>query len=358
MSKTQIQTTTGSSVVAQNPKTDIRSMLEGDRFKQVLLQGIAKHLSVERFTQVAMQQLRKNSKLAECEQTSFFSCLITLSQVGLEPDGRMAYLIPFENRRKGIVECQLIISYMGLFEMAMRTGKISNIHADKICENDDFGYDRGQILEHKINFKSPRGKAYAYYALCRFKDGSEKSEVMTLEEIKAIQARSKSGGSGPWITDFDEMAKKTVFRRLSKWLPLSTEIRDIEDAQDQPQSKEIKVHAPVFQKPVFVPTPALPAAEVSEVEVYEPEHDERLRDVEVVSNNETIPEFIADTPQKELSIALRDASISEADFMKFLRDNTILVGKAKMVSELSNESADEVLSDFSKVVETMREASK
>ena len=98
--------------------------------------------------------------------------------------------------------------------------------------------------------------------------------------------------------------------------------------------------------------------EVSEVEVYEPEHDERLRDVEVVSNNETIPEFIADTPQKELSIALRDASISEADFMKFLRDNTILVGKAKMVSELSNESADEVLSDFSKVVETMREASK
>lgn len=356
MSKTQIQTTTGSSVVAQQPKNQLRSLLEGDAFKRAIEQALPKHLSAERFLRIAQTTLNKVPKLASCDQMSFFSSLLTLSQAGLEPDGRMAYLIPFENRRRGIVECQLIISYMGLFEMAMRTGVISTIHADKICENDDFGYDRGQILEHKINFKSPRGKAYAYYALCRFKDGSEKSEVMTLEEIKAIQARSKSGGSGPWVTDFDEMAKKTVFRRLSKWLPLSTEVRDIDDAQDQP--KEIKVHAPVFQKPVFVPTPALPAAEVSEVEVYEPEHDERLRDVEVVSNNETIPEFIADTPQKELSIALRDASISEAEFMKFLRENTVLVGKAKMVSELTNESADEVLSDFSKVVEAMQEARK
>jgi recombination protein RecT len=59
-----------------------------------------------------------------------------------------------------------------------------------------------------------------------------KCEVMTMDEVLAIKSRSRSGNSGPWQTDFNEMAKKTVFRRVSKWLPLSPELVDAMQKDD------------------------------------------------------------------------------------------------------------------------------
>jgi recombinational DNA repair protein RecT len=55
---------------------------------------------------------------------------------------------------------------------------------------------------------------------------------MAKEEVDAIRKRSRSGASGPWVTDYNEMSKKTVFRRLSKWLPLSPEVRDAAENDD------------------------------------------------------------------------------------------------------------------------------
>jgi recombination protein RecT len=96
-----------------------------------------------------------------------------------------------------------------------------------VCDGDEFQVDRGKIMRHAVNYRDPRGTAYAYYVLITFKDGTEKSEVMTRDECEAIRKRSRAGSSGPWVSDFDEMAKKTVFRRASKWLPLSPEIQDV-----------------------------------------------------------------------------------------------------------------------------------
>jgi recombinational DNA repair protein RecT len=55
---------------------------------------------------------------------------------------------------------------------------------------------------------------------------------MSRAEVEGIRARSKAGAKGPWVTDWSEMAKKTIFRRLSKWLPLSAEIQDGRTIQD------------------------------------------------------------------------------------------------------------------------------
>lgn len=213
----------------QQPANGIRAWLGGDALKQQLAQVLPKHLSPERQARIAMTALTRTPKLAECDPASFFQCLLTLSQFGLEPDGRHAHLIPFENRKRGVVECQLILDYKGLVELANRSGKVANIHADTVCENDEFDFDRGEITRHKIDFRKPRGAVYAVYALCRFKDGTEKCEVMTREDVESIRKRSKAGNSGPWCTDWNEMAKKTAFRRLSKWLPLSSEFRDAVD---------------------------------------------------------------------------------------------------------------------------------
>jgi recombination protein RecT len=106
-----------------------------------------------------------------------------------------------------------------------------------ICENDEFEYDRGEVKHHRVNLREPRGAMYAAYVIVRMKDGGEKSEVMGRDEIEAIRKRSRSGNNGPWTTDYNEMAKKTVFRRASKWLSLSSDFRDALEADDE--------HAPI-----------------------------------------------------------------------------------------------------------------
>lgn len=213
--------------LAERKTGTLEAIIEGDDFKQKVAKALPKHLPPDRFIRIACTAMMRTPKLKECEQVSFVNALLSLSQLGLEPDGRRAHLIPFNNTKRGVVECQLIVDYKGLVELAMRSGNVANIHADVVCENDDFVYDRGQIAKHTINFRKPRGKVYAAYATVRFKDGTEKTEVMSHDEIEAIRGRSKAGNFGPWQTDWNEMAKKTVFRRLSKWITLSPEYHDI-----------------------------------------------------------------------------------------------------------------------------------
>lgn len=252
----------------------IRDRLESDNFKSAVAKALPKHLTPDRFIRVACTAMTKTPKLADCDQTSFFNCLLTLSQLGLEPDGRRAHLIPFENRKRGVTECQLIVDYKGLAELVMRSGLVSNLHADVVCDKDDFEYDRGQLTKHKINFREPRGPVYAVYCIARFKDGSEKCDVMHVDEVEAIRSRSRAAQAGPWVTDWKEMGKKTVFRRLSKWLPLSPEVRDAIDADDDTvidiePSQPLEVQ-PVKTKPRLGRPPKAPE-EKPQVEAAEPE---------------------------------------------------------------------------------------
>jgi recombination protein RecT len=224
-------------------EVSIRGLLSGDKFKAEIQRALPAHLKPDRFIRVALTAMTKTPKLAQCDKASFFNCLLSLSQLGIEPDGRRAHLIPFENRKRGVTECQLIIDYKGIVELVMRSGNVSNIHADVLCMNDVFEYDRGEIKTHRIDFKQPRGEVYGAYAICRFKDGTEKTEVMTKGEIESIRKRSRAGQDGPWVTDWNEMAKKTVFRRLSKWLTLSPEQRDVlekDDDQLEPIAHSVK----------------------------------------------------------------------------------------------------------------------
>ena len=242
---------TPSTELSQAPKRilTIRDQLESPKFRDEIAKALPKHLTPDRFIRVAVSTLTRTPKLKECEPVSLFGAMLTLSQLGIEPDGRRAHLIPFENRRRGCVECQLIIDYKGLAEMAMRSGVVSYLHADVVCDADIFEENMGEIVAHKIDRRKPRGEVYAAYAICKFKDGTAKAEVMSADEIEAIRKRSRAGNSGPWITDWNEMAKKTVFRRLSKWLPLSPEFRDAVEADEEPAApievRQAKVVAPV-----------------------------------------------------------------------------------------------------------------
>lgn len=201
-------------------KRDLKSLINSDTMREQFARALPAHLNAERFCRVAITALTRTPKLMDCTPESMMRCLLDLSAMGLEPDGRRAHLIPYGK------EATLIVDFKGLAELVMRSGLVSSIHADKVCDGEVFVVDRGEIKSHVIDYTKPRGAAFAYYCLVKFKDGGEKSEVMTKDEVDAIRKRSRAGTSGPWVTDFDEMAKKTVFRRCSKWLQLSPEIRD------------------------------------------------------------------------------------------------------------------------------------
>lgn len=229
----------------------IQDLLQGDQFKKQIAAALPKHLTPERFIRVACTTVMRTPLLAECDQISFFNALLKLSQFGLEPDGYRAHLIPFKNTKRNCYEVQLIIDYKGLSELAMRSGMVSFNHAEVVCENDVFVYNKGEIKTHEIDFRKDRGGMFAAYAFCRFKDGSERCDVMALDEILAIRERSKSKDNGPWVTDFREQSKKTVFRRLSKWLPLSPEFRDALEVDDEDYKKgAIEIESPSFTRQI------------------------------------------------------------------------------------------------------------
>lgn len=183
-------------------------------------------------------------------------CLLSLSAFGLEPDGRLAHIIPYGNT------ATLVIDYKGMAELAWRSGAIAKLHVDVVCENDRFDYNMGEVTVHAIDWHKERGPMYAAYAMAQTKDGAKLFAVMSKAEIDAIRKRSRSGGSGPWATDYNEMAKKTVFRRLAKWLPLSAEFRDAADKDDEDYQPIREVRS-VSESKLFTDTPAIQDAEIS-----------------------------------------------------------------------------------------------
>lgn len=225
-------------LIKQNNYTLITRM--SGEFKKAL----ANVITEERFTRVLLNALNKNHTLAEAlndprSQPSVIASFMKCAEMGLEPDGRKATIVAYRSKKNGF-DVQMIPMYQGLVEMAYRSGMISSIHADKICKNDIFEYNIGKIIKHVPDFLTDRGEPYAYYAHVTFKDGMTIDQVMTIGEINAIRDRSsgyqhavKNGFfDNPWITDYQEMAKKTVFRRTSKWLPLSADAHTAFECDD------------------------------------------------------------------------------------------------------------------------------
>lgn len=206
---------------------EIRSLLSTDAVQTQIAKALPGICKPERFMRIAVTAITKNPKLAECTQASLMGCLLDLAQLGIEADGRRAHLIPYKDT------CTLIIDYKGLVELVKRGGDVVTIHADKVCKNDNFVVDMGEIKKHEIDYSRDRGEAYAYYAYAKMKDGSLQTEVMTKAEVEKIRNGSRGKTQTPWTQHFDEMGKKTAFRRLSKWLPMLPEVAQKVDEIDK-----------------------------------------------------------------------------------------------------------------------------
>jgi len=110
-------------------------------------------------------------------------------------------------------------------------------------------------VTHAVNWREDRGEIQAVYAIAVMKSGEKQTAVMTTKEVEAIRSRSRSGNNGPWKTDWAEMAKKTAVRRLSKMLPISSEImRHVERDDDQFTMRNVTPSVPSFALPKAIET--------------------------------------------------------------------------------------------------------
>lgn len=182
-------------------------------------------LTPERFTRITLSALSTNAKLAQTTPKSFLGAMMTSAQLGMEPNTPLgqAYLIPYKNH--GVLECQFQLGYKGLIDLAYRSGQVSTIQAQTVYANDEFEYELG--LEPKLRHvpaKTNRGEPIFFYAVFRTKDGGYGYEVMSIDDVRTHAKKySKSYGNGPWQTNFEEMAKKTVLKKALKYAPLKTE---------------------------------------------------------------------------------------------------------------------------------------
>lgn len=222
------QATQGRQMVQARPQDRLKDMLmkSWPRIQAV----IGNNMSGERLYQLCVSTINKEPKLAECSPESVLSCFMKCSALGLEPSsvdglGR-AYILPYGNRRNGSVDATFILGYKGIIDLARRSGQIKSLHAQAVYEGDEFDTWEDESGQH-FRFHQARDVEHSEQKLtdvfvnAQLMTGGFVFEHMTRSEVDQIRRRSKASNNGPWVSDFEAMAKKTVIRRVFPYLPVS-----------------------------------------------------------------------------------------------------------------------------------------
>lgn len=228
-----------------NPLTVIRQNLHAmaPEFRAAL----PAHVSVEKFTRVAQTAIQNQPDLANVDRKSLFGAIVRLAQDGLLPDGREAAIVKFGN------QAQAMPMIAGILKKVRQSGEVAYISAHVVYANDRFKWTLGfdENVEHEpAPLDEEPGEPVAAYAVAVLKDGSKLLEVMRKADIEKVRAVSRSGNNGPWKSWWSEMARKTVMRRLSKRLPMSTDLDDAFERDETLAVDHLSMPAPANAEPV------------------------------------------------------------------------------------------------------------
>ncbi|QHJ85136.1 MAG: hypothetical protein [Bacteriophage sp.] len=221
-------------------------------------------------SQFAIQLFQRNdflTKTALSNPVSAQNAIINVAAIGisLNPASKLAYLVP----RDGMV-C-LDISYMGLLHIAQSSGAIQWGQCKLVYSNDTYepnGIDRAPTHKYNAFCKAEeRGSVVGGYCTVKTSTGDFLTEEMSLEEIEEVRKVSKAGQSprGPWVNFWNEMARKTIVKRASKFWPRAERMDKATDVLNE--------HEGLFQEPVMPHTPE------SEVIRQENQQQEAITDI-------------------------------------------------------------------------------
>lgn len=248
---------------------EVKAMLEG--YRPQLLAALPKHISVDRMIRIALTEGQR-PEIMKCHRGSFLAAVLQSCQLGLELGMGLghAYLVPFWNNKSKRDEVQLIPGYRGLVHLIRQSGMIEKFEARIVYERDtfDISYGIADSLIHRPYIERPNkrktkrapgpGAVIGAYAIARYKGGEPQSEWMPVLTLDAIRARSKAATRGPWVTDYEEMCRKTVAKRLAKWLPMSPEVAraiDLDNKHEAGEPQDLPVDVTALPDVALIETP-------------------------------------------------------------------------------------------------------
>lgn len=220
---TNLQAVTSQTAPAQRSPDPVVAALTGAMSKMKTV--LPAHITPEKMARLAMGELRTNrqlAKIAQANPASLVSALMKASQAGLEIGGIKGhgYLVPYGN------EITFLPGYRGLIQLARQSGQVTSIGVHIVYEHDVFDMTLGinEDISHKPKLDGDRGEPKLVYGVARFSDGSHHFDWMSMADVERIAAGTQSKGkSGPWKDHRPEMIRKTMARRLTKFLPLSSD---------------------------------------------------------------------------------------------------------------------------------------
>jgi recombination protein RecT len=236
------------------PIDDLKKQIQ--TMKPQIQAALPKHVDAEKFSRVVMTALSGNADLVKATRQSFFSACLKLASDGLLPDSREAAIVTFK-RKDGTIEATPMPMIAGILKKVRQSGEIKTMTSNIVYEGDEFIYfvdHDGEHVKHVPKLFGERGKAIGAYALAKTKDDAIYVEVMDVNQIMAVKASSRSAQYGPWSGSFEtEMWRKTVMRRLSKRLPMSTDLEETLRRDDD--LYEFEKPAETTDKPVQIAAP-------------------------------------------------------------------------------------------------------
>ena len=203
----------------------VKDMLASPNMQDQLRAALPKHVSPERLARLVLTELRRIPRLLDCTRESLLGSVMEAAQLGLDIGTRgHAWILPY--KVKGIMTAQLIVGYRGMLDLAWRSGQLRSVYAHVVRDGDVFEYEYGtaQFLRHQPSTLSLKGEISHAYSGCTTVNGGEIFDVMSIEEIESARKRSRAKDSGPWVTDYAEMCRKTSLRRMLKIAPCGLEL--------------------------------------------------------------------------------------------------------------------------------------
>lgn len=235
-------------------------VFESAEFQHRVVQSLPSHMKPGTVMRSFAQAVSRQPDLMKVDLRQAIGGFLTLAELGLPltPALGMAHMIPFRSRiynraarrwEDGYV-LQIIIGYQGLIELAMRSGLVGGIHAEVVWPGDEFKFRLGtqQFLDH-----TPRGEqqpsskpewawaiahlrgdvmppfeVYPWRKVLGIRDRSQgylKALAARDEALKEGRAVPRTYTDAPWVRDEEAMARKTMIRALSKYLPKSAELQ-------------------------------------------------------------------------------------------------------------------------------------
>lgn len=206
------------------------------RYEGNIRDALPEHIKPERMLSIIRTAITSNPGLRRCSPMSVIAGLVAASRLGLESDGVLgeAYLIPRWNKNTKHMEASFQLGYQGKVKLTYQSGEVLIVRSRLVHEKDhfEFSFEPEPKLIHKPCLKGDRGAVVCAYVYIKYKNGQvDIFEPMPVEEAFKIRdtygPKNEAGELvGPWVTNTEEMIRKTALHRAWKWLPKSVEMKD------------------------------------------------------------------------------------------------------------------------------------